>query len=240
MTTARVLDWDGTLMPLFPGKKTTLEQLLADYAHEKSGLEFIGLGLRALFVKVYRQAARGFTSLFDDPTWTGESSTLKVCDRAYVKPARIPAKFMYKKARAYATRLSDDVKSAVKNCKDDIYIVTAEPVQLVEKILEHAGLSKYVKKVHGPEFKIADDVIVGFDALKMRAGISGKYAGICEIEKLGYDKIYALGDSAPDVGLSGPNVIPCAFHKTTPALRDFIKKKSGKFVKDVPEFLTLK
>lgn len=239
MTTARVLDWDNTLMPLFPGKKTTLEQLLTDYAYEKSGSDFIKLGLRALLVKVYRQAARGFTSLFDDPTWTGESSTLKVCDRAYIKPARIPLKFMYEKAREYAAWLSNDVRSAVKNCKDDIYIVTAEPVQLVETILAYAGLSKYVKKVHGPEFKIETGIITGFDALKMRAGVSGKYAGICEIEKLGYDRIYALGDSAADVGLISSKVIPCTFYKTTQALKDFVKKKSGLFVKDVPEFLAL-
>jgi phosphoglycolate phosphatase-like HAD superfamily hydrolase len=240
MKTARVLDWDGTLMPLFAGGKTTLEQLLTDYAYEKSGTEFIGLVMRALFVKVYRQAARGFISLFGDPTWTGESSTLKVCDRAYLKPARIPTKFMYEKAREYASRLSNDVKSAIKNCEDDIYIVTAEPIQLIEKILGYAGLSKHVEKVYGIEFKIEKDIITGFDALKMRAGVSGKYVGICEIEKLGYDKIYALGDSAADVGLIGTKVIPCTFRKTTQALRDFVKKKSGKFVKNVEEFLALK
>jgi phosphoserine phosphatase len=237
---AKVLDWDGTLMPLFPGGKTIVEQLLTDYAYEKSGTEFISLVMRALFVKIYRQAARGFTSLFGDPTWTGESSTLKVCDRAYTRPARIPADFMCKKAREYASRLSDDVKSAIKNCKDDVYIVTAEPVQLIEKVLEYAGLSMHIKKVYGTEFKIENGIITGFDALKMRAGVSGKYAGICEIEKLGCDKIYALGDSAADVGLIGSKVIPCTFRKTTQALRDFVKKKSGKFVKNVEEFLALK
>jgi len=214
---AKVFDWDNTLMPLFPGGKTTLEKLLTDYAHEKSGFEFLGLAMRALLIKVYRKAARGFTSIFNDPTWTGESSTLKVCDRAYIKPAKIPAEFMYKKAEEYAFHWGSNVKFAIKNCKEDIYIVTAEPVQLIEKILEYAGLSAHVKKVYGTEFKIENGVIIGFDALKMRAGISGKYAGICEIEKLGYDKIYAMGDSAADVGLIGSKVIPCNFYKTTRA-----------------------
>jgi phosphoglycolate phosphatase-like HAD superfamily hydrolase len=199
MPVAYVLDWDGTIMPLFPGKKTTLEQLLTDYAQETQ--EFhkkLNLLLRAALIKIYRKVSEAFIAVFNDPAWTGESSLLKICDRVYIKPVKIQVNFMRKKAKDYAKHIPTNTKYAIKKCKSDLYIVTSEPKQLVEEILKCLEISSCFKEVYGPEFKIGDDIIEGFDELNLLAGVAGKYAGIYKIcDK--YNVIRALGDSRTDI-----------------------------------------
>lgn len=237
MRTARVLDCDGTLIRKL-GSKTLLETFLFDFYKNQHGIKALDLAFRALTVKSYRKLIRAFARTTNDTTLTGETTTLQVCDIVYIRPAQIPITFLKQSTARYAEQhLSQAVRDAIKKSSDDVYVVTAEPVQLINAMLSAAGLESCVNGVYGTHFRIEDGRIAGFERLGLFAGIRGKYIGLEKILARGYDQIKAIGDTKADIGLfENDRVTPYTFFDADMELQDYVAKRGGKVVRNLSEF----
>jgi len=219
--------------------KTLLETLTRDWYKEQSTSKKIGLTFGYLFVKAHKAFAPAWGKLFDDET-TGETTSMQVYGAFMLKKAEMSIDFIEQKAKEYAKLLKPSEIEAFKRCNCDVYIVSAEPVQLLEAIVKEAGLSGYVKGVFGTEFKVENGVITGFVKESLSAGIRGKYGGMKDIVSNGYSKVFALGDSMADVGLTKlyqHKVTLGTFHDSPPELKEYVKENGGPIVGSSEEFL---
>jgi len=213
-----------------------------DYYKQQAGLKKLDLAFRGLVVKSCRKFARGLFSVFDDPTMTGETTSLQVCDIVYIRPAKIPISFVKECSGGYGKYIRPSVREALSNCTDDIYVVSAEPAQLLDAVFRAANIREAIMDVYCTRFKIKDDIIAGFEKLGLHAGMRGKYLGLMEVASKPYDKIYTLGDSAADAGFElhrAERLVPCTFSSAPEELKASVLSRNGKLVNSVEEFLQL-
>ncbi|MGB9675162.1 MAG: HAD family hydrolase [Candidatus Nanoarchaeia archaeon] len=237
---ARVLDCDGVVIQKL--NKTLLEQFLIDYYKKTSGIKKIDLGLRAFLIRFINASMQGVIKVFfsSDYYITGETNLLRICDLFFIRKAKIPATSIKQFASNYANVIKPSTREAINACEDDIYIVTAEPKQLVWAVLETNNVSKKIKEVYGTAFEIKENKIVGFEKFQLYAGVRGKMLGLEKILSKNYDEVYAIGDSVADVGLfssfSSNNIIPFTFYDSPKQVQDFVKEKGGQIVNSLEDF----
>lgn len=239
MSIARVLDCDGTLTDLSGG--TLLERLMMDYYEQQPFILRANLAIRSLGVKSYKFLAQAIRKFSDDSQMTGETNSLKLFDVLMLRRAGITTSFLGTAAAEYAKLIKPEYLAAIRNCKEDIYIVSSEPKQLLEAVLIHAGIADNIRGVYGTRFEIVDGVIKKFDRSELVAGISGKHAGMADIVSNGYSKVYAIGDSTADIGLFKTfrrKVVPYTFNDASPELVEYVRANNGRVVKNLGEFFS--
>ena len=254
VSTAYVVDADGTIIR---GLDTTiLERLMLDFYDTQAPLRKIGLALHYVPVKLFKSFAPYFGKWFGEEETTGETTSLQVFNIFMLRKAGMPLIFVKESAKEYAKYIRPKHVEALKKCKGDLYIVSAEPVELLEAIVKEAGLSDYVKKIYGNRFKVRDGIIVGFEKKGLFAGMRGKYRGMEKIILRGYHKIRAIGDSVADTGLFdeiyfkeelkdeiketlGPHhnfhIRPYTFDDSPKSVIESVSSKHGSVVKDLIE-----
>lgn len=236
MGVARVLDWDGTIID--ESKGTLLERFLYDFYEKQVGAEKLSFALRAYLVKAYRRSAVALGRVFEKEI-TGETTTLEVLELLVLKNSKIPFSFMVEKAKEYAKEVKGEYIAAIKNCNEPIYIVSAEPTQLINSILEELGVSDKIKGVYGTKFEVEDGIITGFDRYHLYAGTRGKYIGMERITTNGYSKILAIGNSSADKGLfemHKEKVSPFTLNGASKNLIEYVLKNNGCVVTDLEDF----
>ena len=240
--TARVLDCDGTIIRKLENK-TLLELFLLEYCKSRPFLEKTDLYFRATLIKSASAVLKSINKAFFGNSYyiTGETNLLRLCDLLYIRKAKIPCSFIEQFAAKHTHFLSPRIRQAISSCKDDLYIVTAEPRQLIEEVLKQTNLHNFVKDIYGTSFEIKNGEIVGFDKLWLYAGVRGKHIGLEKILAKGYDKIYAIGDSVADIGLfshESQKVLPFTFDDSPAELRNYVVKNGGYVVHTLDEFFT--
>ncbi|MCD6576026.1 MAG: haloacid dehalogenase-like hydrolase [Nanoarchaeota archaeon] len=238
MSNARVLDCDGTIVEKVEG--TLLERLMRDFYKEQGLKRKMDFLLRYAIIKSYKSLSSSLGKIFGDDQITGETTSLELFDVLMLRRVEMPFSFVEKRAKEYSKLIKPHHIDAIRQCKDDIYIVSAEPVQLLEAIVREAGISKNIKKIYGTKFKIEDGVIQGFERINLFAGIRGKHLAMAEILSKGYSKVYAIGDSTADMGLfhAYEEVTPFTFHDSPGELKKYVLSRGGKVVMDLKEFFT--
>lgn len=237
MHRARVLDFDRTIIRKING--TLLELVTLDYLKEQGLLKKIDLFFRSGFVKAAGALACSVGKVFNDSCITGETTSMKAYDVFVLRKAGIPLSFIEERAKEYAKFIEPKHIAAFKKCKDDVYIVSAEPVQFLELIVKYAGLSEYIKKIYGTKFKVENGIITGFEWEELAAGTHVKYLGMRDIISNGYSEIHAIGDSMSDIGLFKKHkgrLIPYTFSDADPKLVDYVKKNNGIIVNSLDDF----
>jgi phosphoserine phosphatase len=243
MRVARVLDWDGTITHT---KRTLLEQLMRDFYRESGILKKIDMAFRYCAVKAYKILASSIGRIFGDGLITGETTSMQVFDVLMLRKVSMPLSFVEEHAKEYAKKIKPEHVAAMQKCKDDLYIVSAEPVQLLEAIIESAGLKQQIKKVYGTKFKVNNGIVTGFDRSVLFAGFRGKYLGMHDILKNGhYSVVHAIGDSMADIGLfeecksdeyKDVLVKPYTFRNAPHELVRYVVDNGGSVAKDLDEF----
>jgi len=234
--TAKVCDFDGTVIRRL--NSTLLELLTRDFFSQQKGLKKIGVFGRAMLVKAGKQFSMVPGKVFEDHYMTGETTFMQIYEKFMLKEMGMTLSFVEEKAKEYAKLLQPKHVDAFKKCKDDVYIVSAEPTQLLDAVLDNAGIS--IKGVYGTKFKVVNDVIIGFERIKLFAGMRGKYLGMEKILSNGYIEVHAIGDAMADIGLFQEyNVVPCTFYDAPEKLYGYVKGRGGHIVKDLEEFFTL-
>lgn len=237
MHRAKVLDFDGTIIRRTGC--TLLEQLMLDFYKVQDIPKKADLLIRSAAVKLYRTIASNIGKIFNDHLITGETTSLQVFDILLLSKAKMPITFVEERAKEYSKKLKPKHIAAFKKCKDDLYIVSAEPVQLLEAVVKEAGISNCIKGIYGTKFKLKDDIIVGFERASLFAGVRGKYFGMYKIVSNGYSEIHAIGDSMADIGLFEEykgKVIPYTFNDAPQGLIEYVKKNGGFVVESLDQF----
>lgn len=234
---ARVLDCDGTITDIAEG--TLLERLMMDFYREQPLPKRINLFFRSLAIRGYGIFAKALGKFSGEQEITGETNSLKLFDLLMLRKAQIPMSFLDDRAKEYAKLIKPEHIAAIKNCKDDVYIVSAEPKQLLEAILIHAGLYQHIVGVYGTKFEIVNGVIEKFDRSELIAGVPGKHIGMADIISNGYSRVYAIGDSAADKGLFKTykrKILPYTFYNAPEDLVNFVLDNNGKVIDSLEEF----
>ena len=234
---AKVCDFDGTIIRRLPG--TLLERLTRDFYNEQeSKLRKLDIFARYLIVKTGKALTTVPGKIFEDQYMTGETTSMQIYEKFILKKLGMPISFVREKAKEYAKLIQQRHIDAFKRCSCDTYIVSAEPIQLLEEVMQNAGIT--VKKIYGTQFKMVDNIITGFERTKLFAGMRGKHLGLDRILSNGYSEVHAIGDAMADIGLFREyNVIPCTFYDAPEQLYKYVKGKGGKIVKDLEEFFSL-
>ncbi len=240
MTDARVLDCDGTIIK--KAERTLLETLMLDFYKKQDVKRKIDLAIRYLVIKSYKSLSSCIGKIFGDEQITGETTSLELFEVLMLKDAGMPMDFVRERAKEYSRWIEPRHVAEFKKCNDDIYIVSAEPVQLIEEIVKNVGLEEHIQKIYGTKFKVEDGIITGFERVNLFAGVRGKYLGMQEIILKGYQHIYAIGDSMADIGLFSAHkkIIPFTFSDSPKELVDYVKSSNGLIVDDLAEFFKKK
>ena len=236
MGVARVLDWDGTITDNTEG--TLLERFLYDFYDSRVGAKKTELALRSFLVRGYQTFAKSAGKLFEKEI-TGETTTFDVLEILVLRKSMIPFSFLRNRAKEYARLVIPAYVNAIKSCKEPVYIVSSEPIQMIQAILDELGLSEKVSGVYGTKFEVQDGKILGFDRLHLYAGTRGKYIGMEKIASNGYNKILAIGDSSADKGLFKAHkdkVVPFTINGASNELIEYVLENNGFVVENLVEF----
>ncbi len=235
---ARVVDFDGTLTN---HNRTVLEQLALDYL-ETRPRDYYKLIIRGTIVSYFTKLHKSFLDKFKrSPYFTGETTNLNAFDFLFLRKAEIPESFMKERAREYAEYIPKDVRKSIRQSKHHVYIISSEPVQLLENILLEADVLDSITEVRGNKFKMYDGIIEGFNRVQLLGGSRGKYFRISDLPKK-YEIVRTLGDDKSDIGLfrylrdgAGTNIIPYALSTAPLELKQLVGEKG--VLDSVVEFL---
>ncbi len=237
MEEANVFDFDGTISQ--KTKATLLEKLIEDYYKKQNLKNKLSMLSKITAIKLYKEASKTIGKIFDKHDITGETTSLEIFEVLLLKDLKIPMDFVYEKAKEYKNLIDKKHIKEFKNCQKDIYIVSAEPIQLLEAIVDELGLNEKIKKIYGTKFKVEDGLIKGFERTQLFAGVRGKYLGMKEIVSNGYSKIHAIGDSMADIGLFEEHeskIIPYTFENSPELLKEYVIEHGGKVLNNLEEF----
>ncbi len=237
MKTARVLDCDGTIIKKLDS--TLLERFIKDYCKTQNLKKKINMAARTLAIKAYKKYSEQIGNFFGKLDITGETTSLSLFEVLMLKDLNISMNYLKEKPKEYKKFIKDDYIECFKKCEDDIYIVSAEPRQLLKPIMDELNLNGKIKEIYGTEFEIKKGEIKGFERTKLFAGIRGKYIGMERIISKRYDLIYAIGDSMADLGLFKEHktkIIPYTFEDSPEELKEYVEQNGGKVVKSLDEF----
>lgn len=237
MEEANVFDFDGTICR--KTKTNLIEKFIEDYYKKQNLKNKFSMLLKITAIKLYKEASKTIGKIFDKHDITGETTSLEIFEVLLLKDLKIPMDFVYEKAKEYKDLIDKKHIEEFKNCQKDIYIVSAEPIQLLEAIVDELGLNEKIKKIYGTSFKVNNGVIEGFERTQLFAGVRGKYLGMKEIVSNGYSKIHAIGDSMADIGLFEEHeskIIPYTFENSPELLKEYVIEHGGKVLNNLEEF----
>ena len=237
---ARVMDFDNTITV---HDRTVLSQLARDYVKNKpEGRR--GLLLRGLAVSTFMKISKAYVDKSaDNRFFTAETTQLNAFDFFFLRKARIPWSFVRERAVEYANYIPERHRQALKDCSADLYIISSEPTQLIEVVLEEAGVYGEIEQVWGNSFDIHDGVIEGLERISLLGGSKNKFFHIRDLPEK-YELVRTIGDDKSDLGLfqyfrnkAGVNVEIYAIENAAPILKRFVGPR--RILPSVVEFLEL-
>ncbi len=196
-----ILDFDNVLY--FGNRSSALEDFLRGAPNKKARFFYPALLSYMMFTKAIQRIIQ-FKS--------GESTVLTALD-IILRKHPIDYNYLIEFSEKAAKNIPNEIISELNKIEIPRYIVTSEPVDLVEMITRNAGLN--FDGVYGNKFEISNRKIVGFQRYCLCGGMSAKYFRaklLIKDYKEGYgtepSKIYAIGDSIADKGINGHLGVP--------------------------------
>ncbi len=195
-----ILDFDNVI---YFGKSSALEDFLKGAPNKRARFFYPALLIYLMFTKAVQRITQ-FKS--------GESTVLTALD-IILRKHPVDYNYLVEFSKMAAKNIPSEIISELNKIEIPKYIVTSEPVDLVEMITRNAGLN--FDGVYGNKFEILDEKIVGFERYCLSGGMSAKYFRATLLirdykERYGTEpsKIYAIGDSIADRGINGHLGVP--------------------------------
>ncbi len=198
-----ILEFDFDNVLYFGKRYSALEDFLRYAPNKKVKFFYPALLIYVMFTKAIQRITQ-FKS--------GESTVLTALD-IILRKHPIDYNYLVEFSEKAVEYIPNEIISELNKIEIPKYIVTSEPVDLVEMITRNAGLN--FDGIYGNKFEISNGKIVGFQRYCLCGGMSAKYFRAKLLikdykEKYGTEpsKIYAIGDSIADRGINGHLGIP--------------------------------
>ena len=217
MKVSIVFDFDGVLFPL----PTTLERLAFDYLAENPDLT-------EDLLKTAEELGNLEKQLKESEPQNYEKGILNAYENEFLKKYEIAEDFIKERAQKYGGEIPDYVKRGISSLGDYelIIINTGTPKQMMDIMLEEAGIHDKFSEIYANEFLIENGKVIGFNKNKFFADGEGKLVKYNEIP----GKKIIVGDSYPDISIiNHPETgIYLTFEHAPEELKNAVKKRFDK------------